>query len=156
MTNPMTLSDRIAKIIFDLLEKHDGETEIQRNNLAALIGCVPSQINYVIDSRFTPENGYMVLSRRGGGGFIRITRVSSEEKLMLMHIVNSLTDTVDMQSLYAMIQSLGYNGLMTRQEAELILTACSDNALKPADPQTRDMLRASIAKQVFIKIGSKE
>jgi transcriptional regulator CtsR len=58
----MTLSDRIAKQIFDLLEKSDGETEIQRNNLAALIGCVPSQINYVITSRFTPENGFVVLS----------------------------------------------------------------------------------------------
>lgn len=149
----MTLSDRIAKQIFDLLEKSDGETEIQRNNLAALIGCVPSQINYVIASRFTPENGYVVFSKRGGGGYIRITRVSSEKNLLLMHIVNSLSDAVDMQSLRAILQSLGYNGVITRQEAELVLAACSDNALKPADPQLRDILRASIAKQLFIKLG---
>ncbi len=152
----MTLSDRIAKQIFDLLEKSDGETEIQRNNLAALFGCVPSQINYVIASRFTPENGYAVFSRRGGGGYIRITRVSSEKNLLLMHIVNSLADAVDMQSLRAILQSLGFNGVITRPEAELVLAACSDNALKPADPRQRDVLRASIAKQLFIKLGSKE
>jgi len=152
----MTISDKIAKQIFDLLEKSDGETEIQRNNLASLIGCVPSQINYVIGSRFTPENGYVVLSRRGGGGYIRITRVCSQKDLLLMHIVNSLGDAVDMQSLRAILQSLVYNGALTRPEAELVLAACSDNALKPADPQQRDALRASIAKQLFIKLGNKE
>lgn len=153
----MTLSDKIAKQIFDLLEKSDGgETEIQRNNLATLIGCVPSQINYVITSRFTPENGYVVLSRRGGGGYIRITRVSSEKNLLLMHIVNSLSDAVDMQSLCAILQSLGVTGAITAGQAELILAACSDNALRPAEPHQRDILRASIAKQLFIKIGSKE
>ena len=63
---------------------------------------------YAIRSYYvTPENGYMVLSKRGGGGYIRITRVSSEKNLMLMHVVNSLADAVDMQSLCAIIQSLG-------------------------------------------------
>lgn len=70
----MNLSNNIAGIIMDMLER-DGYTEIQRNELAQTLGCVPSQINYVISSRFTPEQGYIVESRRGGGGYIRISRV---------------------------------------------------------------------------------
>ena len=67
----MNISNIIASMISDMLED-DGYTEIQRNELAQKIGCVPSQINYVISSRFTPEHGYIVESRRGGGGYIKI------------------------------------------------------------------------------------
>ena len=63
----MSLSNRIAGLLMDMLES-SGTTEIQRNELAQTLGCVPSQINYVIASRFTPEQGYIVESRRGGGG----------------------------------------------------------------------------------------
>ena len=62
-------------MISEMLEDTD-EIEIQRNTLAQRIGCVPSQINYVLSSRFTPERGYIVESKRGGGGCIRITRVN--------------------------------------------------------------------------------
>ena len=71
----MILSDHIAKLIEQMLEDGGGTTEVRRNDLAAKIGCVPSQINYVITSRFTPERGYVTESRRGGGGYIRIVRV---------------------------------------------------------------------------------
>ena len=71
----MNISNIIASMIQEMLE-NDGYTEIQRNELAQTLGCVPSQINYVISSRFTPEQGYIVESRRGGGGYIKITRAS--------------------------------------------------------------------------------
>ena len=63
----MRISDSVAKYILDLLNQENGTAEIQRNELASYLGCVPSQINYVLTSRFTPEQGYIVESRRGGG-----------------------------------------------------------------------------------------
>ena len=74
----MKISDSVANYILELLETDHGSAEIQRNELANILGCVPSQINYVITSRFTPEQGYIVESRRGGGGYIRITRITVE------------------------------------------------------------------------------
>ena len=85
----MRLSDIIADEINRMLdESGDGSAEIKRNELASHIGCVPSQINYVISSRFVPEQGYIVESRRGGGGFIKITRVHLDKSSAIMHIVN--------------------------------------------------------------------
>ena len=68
----MRISDSVANYILQMLNDENGIAEIQRNELANTLGCVPSQINYVITSRFTPEQGYIVESRRGGGGYIRI------------------------------------------------------------------------------------
>ncbi|MBO5645957.1 MAG: CtsR family transcriptional regulator, partial [Clostridia bacterium] len=72
----MRISDSIADFISELLRR-EGEVELQRNLLADRFNCVPSQINYVISTRFTPEHGYVVESRRGGGGYIRITRLAN-------------------------------------------------------------------------------
>ena len=68
------LTDSIAKMIEEMLNEANGTLELQRNELAGRLGCVPSQISYVIASRFTPERGYVIESRRGGGGCIRIVR----------------------------------------------------------------------------------
>lgn len=91
----MRISDSVAKYILDLLNQENGTAEIQRNELANYLGCVPSQINYVLTSRFTPEQGYIVESRRGGGGYIRITRMRLSKSDMIMHIVNSVGDSLD-------------------------------------------------------------
>ena len=64
----MNMSDAIEKLLLQMLRESDGSVEIQRNNLAGELNCVPSQINYVIQTRFTPERGYIIESRRGGGG----------------------------------------------------------------------------------------
>ena len=70
----MLISDVIAKMIEDMLNENGGSLDIRRNELAGQVGCAPSQINYVITSRFTPERGYVIESRRGGGGYVRITK----------------------------------------------------------------------------------
>ena len=90
----MNISNIIASMIQDMLE-NDGYTEIQRNELAQKIGCVPSQINYVISSRFTPEHGYIVESRRGGGGYIKITRASYDRNSLKMHLINSIGQSLN-------------------------------------------------------------
>ena len=88
----MRMSDLVAQHILAMLDEQNGNAEIRRNELANDLGCVPSQINYVITSRFTPEQGYIVESRRGGGGYIRITRVNMDKSSAIMHIVNSIGD----------------------------------------------------------------
>ena len=70
----MLLADEIARFIESMLAEAGGSLEICRNDLAGKIGCVPSQISYVITSRFTPDRGYIIESRRGGGGYIRIIK----------------------------------------------------------------------------------
>nr|MBQ4317783.1 CtsR family transcriptional regulator [Clostridia bacterium] len=86
----MGISDMIAEMIEKMLEEGGGNAEIKRNDLAGQIGCVPSQINYVITSRFTPERGYVIESRRGGGGYIRITRKALHKSEYLMHMFASV------------------------------------------------------------------
>ena len=80
----MSLSSQITGMILEMLG-NGGTIEIQRNELAQTIGCVPSQINYVLSSRFTPEHGYMIESRRGGGGYIRIRRVVMSHTSCLLY-----------------------------------------------------------------------
>ena len=118
----MSLSSQITGMILEMLG-NGGTVEIQRNELAQTVGCVPSQINYVIASRFTPEQGYIVESRRGGGGYIRIRRAAMEPNQKVMHAVNA---------------------------AVLMLSAVSDNALRPAAAGDRDAVRASVFKQLLL------
>ena len=96
----MRMSDLVAKYITEMLDEQNGSAEIQRNELAGNLGCVPSQINYVITSRFTPEQGYIVESRRGGGGYIRISRVSMDRGTAIMHIINSVGNSLDKARLF--------------------------------------------------------
>ena len=70
----MLISDSVAKLIEELLREGGGQVEVRRSDLADRVGCAPSQINHVITSRFTPERGYLIESRRGGGGYIRIVK----------------------------------------------------------------------------------
>ena len=93
------MSDIIEEFIKQLINETDGVIEIQRNELANYFKCVPSQINYVIDTRFTTERGYYVESRRGGGGYIKIKRVNVDRPgNYLMHIVSSMGDSISQQS----------------------------------------------------------
>lgn len=139
----------IANIILEMLE-NEGQTEIQRNELAERIGCVPSQINYVISSRFTPEHGYIVESRRGGGGYIRITRANYGNNAMMMHVINNIGDELDEKTCRAHLYNLTYQNMIEAHDAKLIMTAVSDNSLKQIAPELRDKVRATIFKQLLI------
>lgn len=147
----MKLSDMIAQAILDLLEEEGGAAHIRRNELAERLGCVPSQINYVITSRFTPEQGFFVESRRGGGGFIRIERVG-DGRSALMHLINSIGESIDEQSLRAVLDNLAHMGLLSIYEAKLVLAACCDVTLKPLASQSRDEIRARILKNMLLYI----
>ncbi len=138
-------------MISEMLDGKD-EIEFRRNTLAQDLGCVPSQINYVISSRFTPERGYIVESRRGGGGFIKIAKVNCNGETLLMHVVNSVGDSIDENTCRGHLVNLVYRELLSKRDAKLILTAVSDSCLKAAPAEARDKVRASIFKQLLITV----
>ena len=84
----MRLSDSIETFIKALLAEDEQSVELKRNELAEYFGCAPSQINYVLATRFTLDDGYVIESRRGGGGYIRIVRVMGSDQQQLMYLIN--------------------------------------------------------------------
>mgnify|MGYP000025911078 FL=1 len=149
----MGISDLIASFLQDSLDTaEDGVLEVQRSELAQRFNCVPSQINYVMSTRFSPEHGYIVESRRGGGGYIRITRVQVDRHTLLMHVINSVGDTLDLASARAILSNLVQSQAVERNVAQTLLWAVSDNSLRSVPKDRRDDLRASIFKQVLIHL----
>ena len=145
----MGISDIIASFIDEAL-RDEGTAELQRSELASRFNCVPSQINYVISTRFSPERGYIVESRRGGGGYIRIRRVQMDPKQLLMHTVNAVGDAIDQRSAAAFITNLLNAGAIEEQTARMMAAATSESALRPAQPMIRDVIRASLFKQMLL------
>jgi len=148
----MRVSDIIAGFIDEMLGESGGTAELQRAELASRFNCVPSQINYVISTRFSPEHGYIVESRRGGGGFIRITRVEMEPEKLIMHTVNAVGDRVDTNTVSALVANLRQSGAVNDAQARLMLSAVGAGALRPARADERDTLRASILKHMLINL----
>lgn len=145
----MNLSNAIAQMISEMLEEKS-EIEIRRNILAQDLGCVPSQINYVLSSRFTPERGYIVESRRGGGGCIKITRITFDKDSLLMDIVNSVGSALDEDTARAHIMNLAYHNVITNKEARLMLAATGDMNFRNVPPALRNVIRANILKQILL------
>ena len=119
-----------------------------------MFSCVPSQINYVISTRFSPERGYLVESRRGGGGYIRITRVNRDPRELVMHTVNAIGPALDKATAAAFVSNIYETGMMDRQTARLLLAAVGDKALQPVTQADRDTLRASILKYMLVTLIS--
>lgn len=136
-------------MIVELLSD-SGTTEIRRNDLAEHFGCVPSQINYVLASRFTPEHGYIVESRRGGGGYIKITRASYNLDTLKMHLINSIGEKIDEKTCRAHLLNLHDRGLLSEQQVVLMLAATAGYTYRDIQPELRDKLRASVLKQMLI------
>lgn len=146
------LSDLIEAFIKELMSETDGHVEIQRNELANQFNCVPSQINYVIDTRFTTSRGYYVESRRGGGGHIRIKRVSIEhkDKNSLMQIVASMDDSISQQTAQAFINNFVDYDIITEKEGLMLKAATSDKVLSIVSVEQRGKLRSNILKNMLV------
>ena len=146
----MRISDIIEEFIKDLFNNEE-EIEIQRNDLAQKVNCVPSQINYVISTRFKPSQGYYVESRRGGGGHITIKKISNTRSDYLMHIIENIGDTLQNSEADILISDFLTYNLVNNKEAKLLKVATSDNVLD-VPKEYRDKLRASILKNMLLNI----
>ena len=146
----MKMSDTIENFIRELFED-ENSIELKRNELALYFNCVPSQINYVISTRFTTERGYIVESRRGGGGHIKITRVAMGRNDGIRHVLSSIGDSLDVMTAEAIINNLYMSEVLNTEQAKLILTACSNNSLSPvSDGFLKNRIRASIFKNLLL------
>ena len=146
----MRISDIIEEFIKELLEDDDYAV-IQRNDLAEHLNCVPSQINYVISTRFTPMQGYYVESTRGGGGCIKIKKVSITHSDYLMHTINSVGNSITAKEVDIFVKNFLDYDIIDEKEARLIKGATSDNVLT-LPKETKDEIRAKIFKNMLINL----
>ena len=147
----MGISDMIEEFIKDLFDEQNEAIEIQRNELAEQFKCVPSQINYVISTRFKPQQGYYVESKRGGGGHITIKKVKSDKEDYLLHIIKNIGNSLTANETDILISNfLSYN-IITAKEAKLLKVATSDNVLR-LPKELKDETRARIFKNMLLNI----
>ncbi len=137
----MRISDTIALLIEQMLNDGGGTAELKRNDLAEKLGCVPSQINYVITSRFTPDRGYIIESRRGGGGYVRIIKKQMGRNEYLMHLFHAVGTEIDKRAAEAFTADMKARGLITPREEKMIDTA---SGYVGKDSERSDMLRQII------------
>jgi transcriptional regulator CtsR len=140
----MTISDLIEQMLLQMLSSSDGSVEIRRNILATQLNCVPSQINYVIKTRFTPERGYSIESRRGGGGSVTIKKVESSSDNVVSSLINSVGSSLDLASASAYINSLVSMSLITEREGTIMSSALS--------AASRNEARADIFKNMLLAV----
>lgn len=146
----MKITDIIEEFIKEMLEGDDLAV-IQRNDLAEHFNCVPSQINYVISTRFTPMQGYYVESSRGGGGCIKIKKVNITQSDYLMHIINSIGNYITAKDVDIFVKNFIDYGIIEQRDAKLIKGATSDNVLT-LPKNTKDEIRAKIFKNMLINL----
>jgi len=144
----MKLTDIIERCLLDMLETTQAIT-LQRNELAERFSCAPSQINYVIDTRFTGQRGYIIESRRGGGGYIRIRRIEQKTDSYLMHVLGAVGESLDFDTMHVLLGNLQSAELITVRELNIISTALSDKALLLNQPH-RDIRRAAIFRNILL------
>ena len=153
----MRLSDAIEQFIKTMLTQEAQEVELKRNELAEYFNCAPSQINYVLATRFTPDHGYIIESRRGGGGYIRIFRMEQDTSEQLLHLFNErVGDTIDSLAASHLVQQLCERELVTPGEAAMMNAALSPQALSlPLSSEMKDALRARILKTMLLEVARK-
>ena len=153
----MRLSDSIESFIKTLMSEESTEVELKRNELAEYFGCAPSQINYVLATRFSPDHGYLTESRRGGGGYIRIVRVVESGSRQLMYLVNErIGDTLSEEECLRLISQLKEKRMVTADEAALMTAALSSRALSVPVPDTlKNAIRARMMKNMLMTLAAR-
>lgn len=145
----MKMTDLIADMILDMFDDNQQTIQIQRNDLASRIGCVPSQINYVITSRFTPEQGYRIESRRGGGGCIYITRADTKGSAFVS-LINSIGNEIDERTANAHIYNLNYQNMIDEKSAKILMAGVADVNFKGVAPEIKNQVRANLLKRMLL------
>lgn len=148
------MSDMIEEYLKKAINE-SGRVEIRRSELANLFDCVPSQINYVINTRFTIQHGYAVESKRGGGGYIRIIKMQVKSNTEMLERMSQLIgDQISEKEAEIMIQTLYENEFMTRREAQIMLAAIDQNNFSGSqliDKKIRANILLSMMKLLILK-----
>ncbi len=147
------LADIIEQYLLDLMED-TGNLSIQRANLASTFRCAPSQITYVLETRFTPARGYRVESRRGGGGYVRITRLEIEPASVLEFIANQVGDSLSARQAEHYVLYLREKEVISEREAALASIALQ--AIEHTDPRIRDSARARLFRIILLTLAEQE
>lgn len=150
------ISDLIEQFLKNsLMQSAEGAVEIQRNDLADRFQCVPSQINYVISTRFTLEKGYLVESKRGGGGYIRIQRIELPSHGAIHgHILQSIGSEIDQTAAEGLVYQLEEARHISAREAGMLRAAIAREVLALKLP-LRDEIRAKVLKAMLIALLGK-
>lgn len=142
------MSDIIEAYLKQALSEQE-QVEIRRSEIASRFDCVPSQINYVINTRFTVQQGYLVESKRGGGGYIRIMKVKMlEESDILDRMIDLIGDRIDEKDSLAIVQTLYDEEVLSRRESKLMLVAM-EKALYTGKATVDNLIRANILKSML-------
>ena len=151
---PSNMSDIIEEYLKNVLLAQE-KVEIRRSEIADRFNCVPSQINYVINTRFTVQQGYVVESKRGGGGYIRIMKVNLVDN---MDIIDALLEVVpeelSMKQANHILQNLYDNELLSKREAQLLSITMSKESLTEAE-QCSNQLRSNMMKNILTSLKYK-
>jgi len=149
-----SLAREIERYLKSLIEKaQNGVIEIQRSALSDFFDCVPSQINYVLSTRFTPIHGYIVETRRGGGGYIRIIRLNINDNNQLKMLLDEIVGTeLSYSQAMGLLEFLRKESFLTHRETQLIGNIISDNVLSGLVGKNINMLRAQMLQSVLATI----
>ena len=148
----MNISDIITQAILDTLNQSGGSVQLKRNELANQIGCVPSQINYVITSRFTPEHGYILESKGACGCYIRIMKNNAKPHNMVMHVVNSIGNEIDENSARMILQNLFHNKWIEEKDEKIISSAVTNHILRKLPHTAGNQVRAELLKSMLLAL----
>ncbi|MBM7624992.1 CtsR family transcriptional regulator [Sporohalobacter salinus] len=153
-----SLSDRIEYYLKNLLTEAETQNiiKIQRNKVAEKFNCVPSQINYVLKTRFNMSSGYVVESQRGGGGYVKIIKIDHDSKLEILKLMlNKIGNGISQQNANNIIQRLYEEEVLTKREKELLKTILHRQNLNVNLPD-RDILRANMLSSVLQVLAKAE
>ena len=148
----MLITERIARLIEEMLDEQDGVVEFRRNEFANSLGCVPSQINYVITSRFNKERGYIVESRRGGGGYIKIIRPKQAGEIYLYHMLSAIGDSIDYESAIFLVRDMLCKGFITEREGLLLASVVGNKSAYGSIAELSNRNRAEMFKEIVLNI----
>lgn len=145
------LCDMIEEFIKSMFAEYEDSVNLQRNELAAHFNCAPSQINYVLATRFNLDRGYIIESKKGGGGYIKVIRVDVEESDILDIVQKRLAGRIMEKDAVNIIERLYDMELITKREVRILKAAVSDKSLNiPAN--IRDSARAAILKTMLVSL----
>lgn len=147
--NNKTISDIIEEFIMSSLDD-DSFIELSRNDLAKFFSCVPSQINYVLNTRFTVNRGFVVESQRGGGGYIKVVRVQDNNSNFLKNALDVCSQPIAVNVGNQLLEQMKDRKLISEREMELIKSVISAKSLNnPINIDNR--IRANILSQVIME-----